>query len=51
MHREFMITTIAVMINGKTEMNSRELVRGVSINSKLTKPGDLFFALKGEHTD
>jgi len=51
MYREFMITTIAGMIKGTTEMNSRELVRGVSINSKVTKPGDVFFALKGEHTD
>ncbi|MGB3341007.1 MAG: UDP-N-acetylmuramoyl-tripeptide--D-alanyl-D-alanine ligase [bacterium] len=51
MYREFMTATIAGMINGSTEMSSRELVRRVSINSKATKPGDLFFALKGEHTD
>lgn len=51
MYREFMIPTVATMVNGRTDMNSRELVRDVSINSKETKPGDLFFALKGEHTD
>lgn len=51
MYREFMIPTIVNMMNGKTGMNSRELVRRVSINSKETHPGDIFFALKGEHTD
>lgn len=51
MFREFMIKDIARMINGKTELNWRDLVRGISINSKTTEPGDLFFALKGEHTD
>lgn len=51
MHREFMIRSVAVMINGRTALNGRDLVRGVSINSMVTKPGDMFFALKGEHTD
>lgn len=46
-----MIAEIAQMINGKFYDNPFELVRGVSINSSQTKPGDLFFALKGEHTD
>ena len=46
-----MIKDIISMIDGKTKLRGAELVRGVSINSKNTKPGDLFFALKGEHTD
>jgi UDP-N-acetylmuramoyl-tripeptide--D-alanyl-D-alanine ligase len=51
MFREFMIKDAARMINGISKSDGRELIRGVSINSKTTKPGDLFFALKGEHTD
>jgi len=51
MFREFMIKDIVRMIDGKTKIGDLELVRGISINSKTTKPGDLFFALKGEHTD
>ncbi len=51
MFREFMIKDIAKMVNGKTELNCLDLVRDISINSKTVKAGDLFFALKGEHTD
>ena len=51
MFKELMTKDIVKMIEGKTTLNSRELVRGISINSKVTRPGDLFFALKGEHTD
>lgn len=51
MFRELMIKDITRMINGKTDMNCLDLIRGISINSKNTKPGDLFFALKGEHTN
>jgi len=46
-----MITDVVKMIDGKTHIKSLELVRGISINSKMTKPGDVFFALKGERTD
>jgi UDP-N-acetylmuramoyl-tripeptide--D-alanyl-D-alanine ligase len=51
MFREFMIQDIAGMVGGTTRVQSRELVRGVSIHSKHTRHGDVFFALKGEHTD
>jgi UDP-N-acetylmuramoyl-tripeptide--D-alanyl-D-alanine ligase len=46
-----MIDDIVAMIGGKTRMSSRELVRHISIHSQAAKPGSLFFALKGEHTD
>jgi UDP-N-acetylmuramoyl-tripeptide--D-alanyl-D-alanine ligase len=51
MFREFMIQDIAEMAGSTTRVPGRELVRGVSIHSKLTGPGDVFFALRGEHTD
>ncbi len=51
MFRELMIKDVAKMVNSRTTLNSLELVRGVSIHSKTTTPGDLFFALKGERTD
>ena len=51
MFREFTIEAIAKMIGGIKSMAQLELVRGVSINSETTKPGDLFFALKGTRTD
>ncbi len=51
MFREFMIKDIARMIGSKTRVSCRELARGISINSKETEQGDIFFALKGEHTD
>lgn len=46
-----MIEDIVRMIGGEIKVRGMELVRGISINSKSTMPGDLFFALKGEHTD
>jgi UDP-N-acetylmuramoyl-tripeptide--D-alanyl-D-alanine ligase len=51
MFREFMIHDITKIIGGETRCVNMELVRDVSINSKTTMPGHLFFALKGEHTD
>ena len=51
MFREFMLGEIVEMVNGEARLSGRELVRRVSINSRETKPGDLFFALKGEHAD
>jgi len=51
MYREFMIKDIARMIDGTTTLSGRELVRGISIDSRTTTSADLFFALKGEHTD
>jgi UDP-N-acetylmuramoyl-tripeptide--D-alanyl-D-alanine ligase len=51
MFREYMLKEIVQMIDGTSSVPGQELVRGVSINSKSTKPGHLFFALKGSHTD
>lgn len=51
MFHEYMLTDIAQIIGAQSQTSSRELIRGVSINSKTTEPGDLFFALKGERTD
>lgn len=51
MFREFVLGEIARMTNGRMDKGVLELVRGVSINSHQTKPGDLFFALKGQQTD
>lgn len=51
MFREYMLKDIARMIGARARTSDRELVRGISINSKSTCPGDLFFALKGERTD
>lgn len=51
MFREFMIKDIAKMLGSTTRVSYRELARGISINSRETKQGDVFFALKGEHTD
>jgi len=46
-----MIKDIARMIDSKTRSTCRDLARGISIHSKETRQGDVFFALKGEHTD
>ncbi len=46
-----MIRDIARMVGSTTHVGGLDLVRGVSIHSKQTHPGDVFFALKGEHTD
>ncbi|UCF70322.1 MAG: UDP-N-acetylmuramoyl-tripeptide--D-alanyl-D-alanine ligase [candidate division WOR-3 bacterium] len=51
MFREFTLAEITRMINGRGRTGVAELVRGVSINSLQTRPGDLFFALKGRQTD
>jgi len=51
MFRELMLEEISRMISGRTLNARQELVRGVSINSLSTKPGELFFALRGERTD
>jgi UDP-N-acetylmuramoyl-tripeptide--D-alanyl-D-alanine ligase len=46
-----MIHDIAAIIGGEVRDVGMELVRDVSIHSKTTMPGHLFFALQGEHTD
>ncbi len=39
------------IMRGRSTVASNELVRGVSIDTRTLVPGQLFFALKGEHTD
>jgi len=51
MFHELMLDEIAKMVGSRALNSRRELVRGVSINSLRTKPGDVFFALRGQHTD
>lgn len=51
MFHEFMLGKIVKMVDGTAILSRQELVRGVSINSRVAKPGDLFFALKGNRTD
>ena len=46
-----MINDLEKILKPKNSFHSQELIRGVSIDSRRTKPGELFFALKGEHTD
>lgn len=51
MFHEFMLGEITKMVDGKARLSGHELVRGVAINSREARPGELFFALKGTHTD
>lgn len=51
MYHELLIKDIVRMIEGKSKIGESELIRGISINSKTTSPGELFFALAGEKTD
>ncbi len=51
MFREFALGEIARMIGGKAFSVRTDLARGVSIDSRETMPGQIFFALKGQHTD
>ncbi len=51
MVREFTLREAARMMGGRQAKAALDLVRGVSIDSRCTKPGEVFFALKGEHAD
>ena len=51
MFREFALGEIASMIGGKAFSVRTDLARGVSIDSRETMPGQVFFALKGQHVD
>ena len=51
MFREFMLTDIVKMLNGQAQLAGQDLVRGVTIDSRNAKPGELFFALRGSRTD
>lgn len=45
------MNTAVKIMNGKASIMNDELIRGVSIDTRSLVPGQLFFALKGEHTD
>jgi len=45
------ISKIAGSINGRLSVNKEVYVTGVSIDSRTTKKGDIFFAIKGENLD
>ena len=51
MFHEFALGEVIRMMNGVSLISGQELVRGVSIDSRTVRPGDLFFALKGSRTD
>lgn len=51
MFHEFALGEVIRMMDGTSKTSGQELVRGVSIDSRRAKPGDLFFALKGNRTD
>jgi UDP-N-acetylmuramoyl-tripeptide--D-alanyl-D-alanine ligase len=51
MFRELMLGETVKMLNGQAQLAGQELVRGVAIDSRKTRPGELFFALRGSRTD
>jgi UDP-N-acetylmuramoyl-tripeptide--D-alanyl-D-alanine ligase len=51
MYKELTVAELARVVNARNPVASLELVRGVSIDSRTIKPGEVFFALKGENTD
>ncbi|MEO0128960.1 MAG: UDP-N-acetylmuramoyl-tripeptide--D-alanyl-D-alanine ligase [candidate division WOR-3 bacterium] len=51
MYYEMILEKAVRIMHGGYKNNNSELIRGVSIDSRTIKPGELFFALKGENTD
>uniref|UniRef100_A0A7C4TF26 UDP-N-acetylmuramoyl-tripeptide--D-alanyl-D-alanine ligase n=1 Tax=candidate division WOR-3 bacterium TaxID=2052148 RepID=A0A7C4TF26_UNCW3 len=51
MYREFTMEMVCKILKSKNRILSQELIRRVEIDSRRVRPGDLFFALKGERTD
>ncbi|MEO0185943.1 MAG: Mur ligase domain-containing protein, partial [candidate division WOR-3 bacterium] len=51
MHNELLLNEVAKVMNGRICKSDRELIRGISIDTRNIRPGELFFALKGENTD
>lgn len=51
MYYEMMLDKAIRIMKGFSKDIKNELIRGVSIDSRTLKPGELFFALKGENTD
>jgi len=51
MYYEIMLNRAIRIMKGFSKEIKNELIRGVNIDSRTLKPGELFFALKGENTD
>lgn len=51
MFKEMTIRDLVKVVRGRNPAAGRELIRGVSIDSRSVRPGEVFFALKGENTD
>ncbi len=51
MFYEIMLNKAIRIMKGFSKDIKNELIRGVNIDSRTIKPGELFFALKGENTD
>ncbi|MGQ9533662.1 MAG: UDP-N-acetylmuramoyl-tripeptide--D-alanyl-D-alanine ligase [bacterium] len=51
MYHEMLLNTAVKIMKGRTSIRNNELIRGISIDTRNLFPGQLFFALKGEHTD
>jgi UDP-N-acetylmuramoyl-tripeptide--D-alanyl-D-alanine ligase len=51
MYKEITVRDLAGIVRARNGAIGRELVRGVSIDTRTLRPGDAFFALPGERTD
>lgn len=51
MFKEMTMRDLAMIVQARNAGHGRELIRGVSIDSRTVHPGEVFFALKGENTD
>lgn len=51
MYREMLLSNAIKVMRGFCKYSKNELVRGVSIDTRTLRHGELFFALKGENTD
>jgi UDP-N-acetylmuramoyl-tripeptide--D-alanyl-D-alanine ligase len=51
MFKEMTMRDLARIVQARNAGPDRELIRGVSIDSRTVHPGEVFFALKGENTD
>jgi len=51
MFKEMTVRDLARVVQTRNGRSDRELVRGVSIDSRTVCPGEVFFALKGDNTD
>ncbi len=51
MYKELMLAEVCKVIKGEKGIDVQELVRRVCVDSRQARPGDLFFALKGQKTD